>query len=237
MGDSGPQFDQVRAALRQQGARARLRLHRIEALAARMAGFDGPVRAVLEERLLQLLRESEAVPEAATVPRPAPVAGNSLVSLVRDLEALRDSRAAQAPASAALPLPGEVLRAEELLQDDAASAPALPALQAARETWARLRMGEHLRHVMAEVPDDAGPMHSTVLVHRAIAVMQQAAPGYLAHFLGYADALAALERISPSPATTPAPRAPRPPRPPSPANASGPGKAPRPRSRGRRRSA
>ena len=33
----------------------------------------------------------------------------------------------------------------------------------------RLRMQAHLRNVMAEVPDDAGPMHSTVLVHRDIA--------------------------------------------------------------------
>ena len=70
-------------------------------------------------------------------------------------------------------------------------------------------MDDHLRHVMAEVPDDAGPMHSTVLVHRAIAVMHEVAPGYLQHFLGYADALAALERLCPAPAAAAPTRTPR----------------------------
>jgi len=208
--------------------RTRLRQLRIEALAARMAASEGPLRAVLEQRLQQLRAAPErSTPQHPPQPGAGPAPANGLAALADLLATLRAGNR-QRPPEAVPPSPGAAPGQEADEAGGGVFAP-LPALQAARQTWARLRMDEHLRHVMAEVPDDAGPMHSTVLVHRAIAVMHEAAPGYLQHFLGHADALAALERISPAPAATPVPRSPRAPRSPTT------GKASRSRPRGRRK--
>lgn len=238
MGGSTPALERSLAAMRQARTVPPVHLHRIEALAARLRTLDGPARSLLEDRLGHLQQATTLGAGARSrPPAPAPQA-SGLALLVEQLDALHASRAAIEVSGSGAQPPAQMENAQRPSPNGTESrAATLPVLQAARQTWARLRMEDHLRHVMAEVPDDAGPMHSTVLVHRAIAVMHGAAPEYLAHFLGYADALAGLERISPSPATTPAPRPPRPPRPASPASASGPGKAPRPRSRGRRRSA
>ena len=211
MGDSAPQLQAMLATLRDAGTgqRACLRLHRIEALAARLPGFDGRARAVLESRLQQLLQDAPPpTPDGASSPSTEAAAGNGLAALTQLLSELR----ARSGASFASPIRSAAM--PEATGDgiapaaDAHAAP-LPALQAARQTWARLRMDDHLRHVMAEVPDDAGPMHSTVLVHRAIAVMHDAAPGYLQHFLGYADGLAMLDRLCPAPAPASPARTPR----------------------------
>lgn len=210
MADSSADLDALLAGLRPQvaGPRTRLRLHRIEALAARMARSEGPVRAVLEQRLERLLAESEATESRGPSQHdaePRPARGRAALA---DLLAGLRARDRQAAPDAGPHPPG--IQAGPESDRAAAGFDPLPALQAARQTWARLRMDEHLRHVMAEVPDDAGPMHSTVLVHRAIAVMHEAAPGYLQHFLGYADALAALERHCPAPAIAAPARTPRP---------------------------
>ena len=237
MADSAAPLETLLARLRQDaGPRASLRLRRIEALAARMAGSEDPVRAVLEQRLRALLGDPGTAASLAPIRSGAdPSPGKGLAALA---ELRARLRAGHGQASTdAVPQPGgSACHPDASTDDDASGAgpAALPALQAARQTWARLRMVAHLRHVLAEVPDDAGPLHSTVLVHRAIAVMQEAAPGYLQHFLGYADALAALERIAPAPTAAPAPRSPRPSRPSSPANAPAPGKARRQRSTRRR---
>jgi hypothetical protein len=220
-------------------ARPGSRAWRAEALERRAAGAQGAVRDVLLARG-QALREAER--EAASglpagTEQGAALAGRiALSALLADLPAKQGLGDADVrdPSGATVTAARASLPADPIPPGQGAT---LPALRAIRGTWARLRAETQLRQLLAEVPDDAGPMHSTVLVHRAIAVMHEAAPGYLEHFVAYADALAGLERISPIPATTPAPRSPRPPRPSSPANASGPGKAPRPRSRGRRRSA
>jgi hypothetical protein len=201
---------------------------RIEALAARTAASEGPLRAVLEQRLQQLRTALEpSAPQPPPQPDASPAPANGLAALAGLLATLRAGN--RPPSPEAVPHSSGAAPGEEADGVDTEIFTPLPALQAARQTWARLRMDEHLRHVMAEVPDDAGPMHSTVLVHRAIAVMHEAAPGYLQHFLGHADALAALERISPAPAATPAPRSPRAPRSPTT------GKASRSRPRGRRK--
>lgn len=236
MGDSAPHLQGLLSTLHGAGAgpRERLRLHRAEALARRIAAIEGPARALLEGRLQQLLQDPsppgrDGGSQASTSITPAP----ALAGLTRLLEDLR-SRSGAHSAGAVAHVPKPDFAGDRACAIDAHSA-ALPALEAARQTWAQLRMDDHLRHVMAEVPDDAGPMHSTVLVHRAIAVMHEAAPGYLQHFLGYADALAVLERYCPAPASVPPARAPRP-RPPGPGTATA-RATPRSRPRGKRRPA
>lgn len=248
MGDNRDDIAGLLLALRECPAAPRdtLRRHRIEALAARAARLDGSARQLLDDRLRALI-EAELQSKAPTSTSPtstqdATAAGRPGARALSTL-LLRLSEAHDAPATMPHQSAADAVEAEA--SADASRPPlqnangfaTLPALDAFRETWSRLRTASHLQHILADVPEDAGPMHSTVLVHRAIALLQDAAPAYLQHFLGYVDALAGLERISPRQATTPAPRLPRPPPPASPANASRPGKAPRPRSRGRRRPA
>lgn len=206
MGDSAPRRQALPATLDATGAGRgeRLRLHRIEALAARMSGLEGRARALLESRLQRLLQDvAPATPDDGSPP-PTPAVGSGLAALTQLLAELRAGSASPARPEATRDVPGD-----RVSPPVGPPPPTLPALEVARQTWARLRMDDHLRHVMAEVPDDAGPMHSTVLVHRAIAVMHEAAPGYLQHFLGYADALAALERLCPAPAAAAPTRTPR----------------------------
>jgi len=208
---------------------------RIQALAARGASLQGSARAVLDARLQALAQLRQAAPPDRRLPAHARQAC-ALAQLRADLENTRVAGGTSGmPASAARENEGAAAAVADAPVASAGGFPALAALGSFRATWAHLRTTSQLQHALADVPEDAGPMHSTVLVHRALALMHELAPGYLQHFLGHVDALAGLERLSPAPATTPAPRSQRPPPPPSPANASGPGKAPRPRPRGRRR--
>ncbi|MGY1519443.1 DUF2894 domain-containing protein [Luteimonas sp. A482] len=238
------------------GQRDGMRRHRIEALAARAVRLEGSARDVLDARLRLLMEQdlpaqarADAAPPAdrdasALYEPPSPTAElSALVLRLSGIRTMRGDSATLDSAATTSTVDGDAdtiaaSGATNQAQDpDDGGFQSLPALDAIRRTWARLRTASHLQHIMADVPEDAGPMHSTVLVHRAIALMHDTAPDYLQHFLGYADALAGLERISPTPATTPAPRSPRPLRPASPANASRPRKAPRRRSRGRPRPA
>jgi len=254
MADNRPDIAALLHAWRQSGIRrpGSFRAHRIEALAARAAPLQGLARDVLAAKLQRLI-QAESDAHADTDPDAVAASGDpstlrqsaadpaGLSALVLRLSGVRGGTSPPTGVAAHAAAEREAIATAAGDADapaptpDEAGFPALPALDAIRQTWARLRTAGHLQHILAEVPEDAGPLHSTVLVHRAIALMHDTAPGYLQHFLGYVDALAGVERISPAPATTPVPRSPRPPRPASPANASGPGKRPRPRPRGRRR--
>ena len=48
---------------------------------------------------------------------------------------------------------------------------------------------------MAQTPTDAGPLNSTALAGRAIALMRELSPAYLRAFLAYVDDLAWLEQM------------------------------------------
>ena len=69
------------------------------------------------------------------------------------------------------------------------------ALTAAREVWAQVRTDSQLRASLHDVPADAGPLNSGMLVHRALHLMRAASPGYLQHFIAYADTLSSLEQL------------------------------------------
>ena len=99
--------------------------------------------------------------------------------------------------------------------------PELPALQTFRLLWSDMLAQRQLRQSMAQVPVDAGPLNSRVLVHRALGLMRDLSPQYLQHFLAYADHLAWLEHLhdhrllareasaQPAPRRKPATRKPR----------------------------
>lgn len=73
--------------------------------------------------------------------------------------------------------------------------PELPELEQFRRNWDALHARRQLERTLAPAPADAGPLNSSVLARRAIALMQSASPAYLRHFIDYADTLAWLESL------------------------------------------
>ncbi|GHA75294.1 hypothetical protein GCM10007067_10510 [Lysobacter bugurensis] len=55
------------------------------------------------------------------------------------------------------------------------------------------RAESQLREALEEAPENAGPLNSASLVHRALTLMREVSPEYLAPFMAYVDALAWLE--------------------------------------------
>ncbi|WP_222563923.1 DUF2894 domain-containing protein [Novilysobacter antarcticus] len=64
-----------------------------------------------------------------------------------------------------------------------------------RTLWDRIRTDTQLRAALTPIPDDAGPLHSSALLHRALRLMGDTSPGYLQHFIAYADALSWMEQL------------------------------------------
>lgn len=151
-----------------------VRLRFIEALARRAAAYDGPARRLLDERVAQLMAAcGEALApspaaEEATTPPAAP----------------QRSALAELMAHIALhaPPPGEA---------GGANAPGtdLKAVSYYRSTWSRLSADRRLTQSLAKVPDNAGPLNSHHLVHRALILMRELSPEYLNRFMSYVDAL------------------------------------------------
>ncbi|ODS68731.1 MAG: hypothetical protein ABS43_27500 [Bordetella sp. SCN 67-23] len=150
-----------------------LRFHFIEALARRASGHEGEARRILDEKLAGALADyTRGVEQAAgaseAVAAPAPADG---------LSTLVDLLSANGAA----------------LQDAAGD---MAVLDYFRGLWAELRVGRELRQALENVPENAGPLNSLHLVHQSLMLMHDLAPGYLRHFLSYADTLSWMERMS-----------------------------------------
>ncbi len=63
-----------------------------------------------------------------------------------------------------------------------------------RTTWSRLSAERRLTRSLETVPENAGPLNSHQLVHRALQTMRETSPGYLHRFMTYVDALLWLEQ-------------------------------------------
>ncbi|MGO4331144.1 DUF2894 domain-containing protein [Cupriavidus sp. 2TAF22] len=177
-----------------------IRFHFMDALDRRAAGHGGQARRLLDDRLSKLLKaygddlESAARKrgDAAGAPAaPAPARG-ALGELVEYIASHATSHAAGRPpadgggAAAREPRPG------------LAAFPELEVLDHFRETWSRLRVSSdrQLRQSQQQVPDNAGPLNSNHLVHRALLLMRELSPGYLQQFLSYVDALSWMEQMN-----------------------------------------
>lgn len=158
-------------------------LHVIHALATRTEAQTGQTRALLEARLAALL-DAQA-PAATPTERDGHARARPQTPAHSPLGGRRQQLAGHDLTKAAPPASTGPL----------AAFPVLPALEQFRRIWARVRTDSQLRQWPAAVPEQAGPLHSSVLVHRAIQLMGQAAPGYLQHFLAYVDALAWMEQL------------------------------------------
>jgi hypothetical protein len=161
-----------------------VRFRLIEALERRAARHSGEARRLLDARLSELMAGYAALDSASTHSGPGQHATHkrspgALGQLVHYL-------AAQAPGESTQRVrEGDQLNVSPELIDYF------------RATWARVRAGQQLREAQVQVPQNAGPLNSSSLVHRSLSLMRELSPGYLQQFLAYADALSWLEQLSP----------------------------------------
>lgn len=103
------------------------------------------------------------------------------------------------------PAPGSTRGPLGLLCDDIArwredstfhdAYPELPLLDELRELWACLGADQQMRQSEEQVPDNAGPLNSSHLIHRSLSLMRAQSPDYLRQFLAYADTLSWMEEL------------------------------------------
>ncbi len=79
-----------------------------------------------------------------------------------------------------------------------------PEIEYFQKTWERLSTGLRLQQARQQVPENAGPLNSTQLIHRALISMQEISPSYLQHFLSYVETLSWMEQLEASTSTSPA---------------------------------
>ncbi|WP_339087877.1 DUF2894 domain-containing protein [Variovorax paradoxus] len=150
-----------------------VRFRFIEAMARRAEAHDGEARRLLDDKVAQLL---SAYREALETSR----------SVDARTEEAEPGRSALAELVAHIarhaPPPGEGLA-------ENAPAPDLKAVSYFRSTWSKLSADRRLHQSLAKVPDNAGPLNSHHLVHRALILMRDLSPEYLNRFMSYVDSL------------------------------------------------
>jgi hypothetical protein len=190
------------AAWRAQGAHRRdpVRFRLIEAMARRAAGHEGEARRLLDARLAVLVDAyGRALDEAPAVAPAAEAAAPSRSALAE----LLDHIARHAPAPVATEAGGIALAASAT----AAAGPELKGVRYFNRTWTRLRAERRITQSLARVPENAGPLNSHHLVHRALVLMHELSPDYLNRFMAHVDGLLWLEQvhgIAAPPAASPA---------------------------------
>ncbi|WER48150.1 DUF2894 domain-containing protein [Cupriavidus sp. WKF15] len=183
-----------------------VRFRLIEAMARRAAGHGGDARRLLDDRLSALLSAyGDAVARAAapqdaagTAPRPRQSARGALAEVV-------DYIARQAPPPDAAPAPGAPVP-----RGTPRSTPCVEPklIDYFRDTWTRVSASQQLQQSLERVPEHAGPLNSSHLVHRSLTLMREMSPAYFEQFLSYVDALTWLEQMNGS-GTAPVKEAPR----------------------------
>lgn len=186
-----------------------VRIARIEALARRAQGQGGAVRGLLDARIAELIDacatgtgctgECERRIDAA----PPPDAGRAaMAELLRRFD---HASAHGGAAGSALPVPGVQPVSTRQAPDHARSPPRRAAFDDVRSASLRARTESQARQALNDAPENAGPLNSANLVHRALNAMRDAAPGYLFPFMTYVDLLACIEAAGLSPAPTASP--------------------------------
>lgn len=195
MSDSGLDVQTRLDALRAQRAdRADpVSFERIEALARRAAAQQGPVRELLDARLADLVNACAAEPlvtapsdERAPPPTPGPRSRGPLAALLERF------------------VPGG---AADEAGDAIPHSPPLDRIEDVRRVCGDARADSLVRQALKPPSENAGPLNSMSLVHRALTLMRDVSPEYLQPFMAYVDALAGLEAMSIHETKSPAPEA------------------------------
>lgn len=164
----------------------------IATLAQRADRHDGPVLQLLQDRLKVLVdsyTSAIAGMDAASMAAEMPAADEARLPASGPLKDLLDHLGASQGPTGLRPDADSVATASP-----PTPAP-LPVLDEFQQLWSRIRTDSQLRQSLDSAPEDAGPLHSSTLLHRAMSLMQDAAPGYLQHFIAYADALSWMEQL------------------------------------------
>jgi hypothetical protein len=182
------------ADLRERGAQEfdAIRFRFIEALARRAAARQGAARRVLDDKLATVLaayverhekasseagdsRRVDANAEASS--RPSPL--TELVRLIAVHSSEKEGGSSLHELAANVEPTGE-----------------LKALGYFRNTWSKLNVDRQLTHSLAELPKNAGPLNSQLLVLRSLELMREVSPAYLQRFMTYVDALHCLDQVN-----------------------------------------
>jgi len=168
-----------------------VRFHFIQALSDRAAALEGEARRVLDDRLAALLQAFQRDVDATTaLPAESASASDGLLEPSGGpLLALMQHIASHAPRAASGRTPQHGALPRE-------TCPEPPFMDYFRQVWAGTNTRRQLRHALEQVPDNAGPLNSSVLVHRMLSLMRDTAPDYLDHFIAYVDALAWMEQLA-----------------------------------------
>ena len=192
-------------AWREQGADciAPSRFALMHALAQRALQHDGLLRQRLELRLQEL---ADAYANLLAHPSAAKthsgVAASAFTPLLEQL--------ANAPRLDVSPQPVRTPKTSEAGEPaPVTESSAMPLLDEFQQLWSRIRIDGLLRQCLDGLPEDAGPLHSSVLSYRAMALMREVCPDYLQHFVAYTDVLTWLEQLGGSHADDVAPASPR----------------------------
>lgn len=168
-----------------------VRFHFIEALERRASEQTGAVRRVLDDKLSSLLDAyARDVTTAAS--------GNRAITPSRErspLGELVDRLARHATTR-------DVRAKSDTGTVEADVLPPWDALDEFQQIWSQVRTQSQVRQSLEQAPTNAGPLNSSALVHRSIALMRDLSPGYLQQFLAYIDDLAWLEQLGASSAPT-----------------------------------
>jgi hypothetical protein len=165
-----------------------VRFRFIEAMARRAAAHEGEARRLLDARLERLLAEHGAALEKLEPPRRKPTPAAPAEGGLADLLA-------------------HVAERTGVAEGAARSAADLKSLRYFRSTWSRLSADRRLNQSQAKVPENAGPLNSQHLVHRAITLMRDTSPDYLNRLMSYIDTLSWIDQANVS---APPPAAARP---------------------------
>lgn len=174
-----------------------VRFRVLEALARRTAAHSGEARRRLEEKLAGLVQayEDGLGRAAATIgrgeqgpPQTRRTAG-PLAALVRELRGDMEGQGAD-PGATSTATTATAIAPRHPPQPD----PAL--VDYVRQTWTRLSAERAWRQSLERVPENAGPLNSNHLIHRALSAMRELSPGYLQQLLSYVDTLSRLERMN-----------------------------------------
>lgn len=176
-------------------------------LAKRAALHEGEVRRLLDERAAQLddgavryaLPPARASSEASLADADADADADAGTVAVATDQVVEASREAVATSSVSLTSLVELLT--EAAHARSQAMPTADTVDHFRRLWSTVRTESQLRQSMQQAPDNAGPLNSAALVHRAIGLMRGVSAGYLQHFLSYVDDLSTIEALLGSAAT------------------------------------
>lgn len=191
-------------------------LHYLHVLADRANAQPGPVKRLLDAKLVQALGALRARFDAAqgeaedAIARMAPQNPQAVVDLQRRLASGDFKGVHRAIASLTAGAPGATLG--ELLRHMAQQAPShadtgleggvnaafgsrpeLKTMRYFRNTWSKLSVAKQVTHALDQAPKNAGPINSHMLVLRSLALMRDISPDYLNRFTSYIDTLLCLD--------------------------------------------